>query len=68
MLAGMLASAYFFRVALESNRWAALIASGLAGLLPWRSYYGLMVLLPMAEMAWRIQGPPRPDAALPAAA
>jgi hypothetical protein len=57
MLSCMLACAYFFRVALENNRWSALVASGLAGLLAVAfKYYGLMVLLPMAEMAWRLQG------------
>ena len=57
MLACMLACAYFSGVALENNRWTALLASGLAGLLAVAfKYYGLMVLLPMAEMAWRLQG------------
>jgi hypothetical protein len=59
MLGCMLGSAYFFRVALEDDdgggrTWAALLASGLMGMLAAAfKYYGLMVLLPMAEMAWR---------------
>ena len=91
MLACMLASAYFFRVALGNNRCIAPVplpgtspppkgapmameglwqprqllgnsmlrpfASGVAGLLAVAfKYYGLMVLLPMVEMAWRLQG------------
>ncbi|MGD0655671.1 MAG: glycosyltransferase family 39 protein [Thermoguttaceae bacterium] len=56
MLGFMLAAAYGFRRALDDNSWAWLIASGFAGLLAVAfKYYGLMVLLPMAEMAWRGQ-------------
>ncbi len=54
MLGCMLWAAYGLRRALDNNSRAWLIASGLAGLLAVAfKYYGLMVLLPMAEMAWR---------------
>jgi hypothetical protein len=56
MLGFMLAAAYCFRRALDADSRAWLIACGLAGLLATAfKYYGLMILLPMAEMAWRGQ-------------
>jgi 4-amino-4-deoxy-L-arabinose transferase-like glycosyltransferase len=54
MLAGMLAAAYCFRRALDQGGVAWVILSGVAGLAAVGfKYYGLMVLLPMTEMAWR---------------
>ncbi len=57
MLGFMLAAAYGFRRALDDNSRAWLIACGFAGMTAVAfKYYGLIVLLPMAEMAWRGQG------------
>ena len=54
MLAGMLAAAYCFRRALDQGGVAWVVLSGVAGLAAVGfKYYGLMALLPMAEMAWR---------------
>ena len=54
MLAGMLAAAYCFRRALDQGGVTWVILSGVAGLAAVGfKYYGLMVLLPMAEMTWR---------------
>ena len=54
MLAGMLAAAYCLRRALDQGGVGWVILSGVAGLLGVGfKYYGLMVLLPMAAMAWR---------------
>ena len=56
MLGCMLAAAYGFRRALDDNSLGWLIASGFAGLMAMAfKYFGLIVLLPMAEMAWRGQ-------------
>ncbi len=56
MLGFMLAAAYGFRRALDDNSLGWLIVCGFAGLTAVAfKYYGLMVLLPMAEMAWRGQ-------------
>ncbi|MGA2059588.1 MAG: glycosyltransferase family 39 protein [Thermoguttaceae bacterium] len=56
MLGFMLAAAYGFRRALDEDGLAWLIACGFAGLVAVAfKYYALMVLLPMAEMAWRGQ-------------
>jgi hypothetical protein len=57
MLGCMLAAAYGFRRALDENSLAWLIACGFAGLIAIAfKYYGLVVLMPMAEMAWRGRG------------
>jgi hypothetical protein len=56
MLGCMLAAAYGFRRALDDNSLVWLIVCGFAGILAVAfKYYGLIVLLPMAEMAWRGQ-------------
>jgi Dolichyl-phosphate-mannose-protein mannosyltransferase len=56
MLGFMLAAAYGFRRALDNNSLGWLVACGFAGLTAVAfKYYGLMVLLPMAEMGWRGQ-------------
>ena len=56
MLGFMLAAAYGFRRALDDNSLGWLVACGFAGLTAVAfKYYGLIVLLPMAEMAWRGQ-------------
>jgi hypothetical protein len=57
MLACMLLSAYCFRRYLDEARrgwWTAAVLSGLAAAA--FKYYGLMVLLPLADMAWRQRG------------
>jgi 4-amino-4-deoxy-L-arabinose transferase-like glycosyltransferase len=57
MLGFMLATAYCFRRAVDENSRTWLIISGLAGLFAvGLKYYGLMILLPMTEMAWRGHG------------
>lgn len=58
MLAGMLAAACFYRRYLDEGRKArwllATIAAGMAGAL--FKYYGLMVLIPLADLAYRRDG------------
>ena len=57
MLGFMLAAAYGFRRALDDNSLGWMIVCGFAGLAAVAfKYFGLIVLLPMAEMAWRGRG------------
>ncbi len=57
MLGLMLAAADCFRRALDENSLAWMMACGFAGLAAVAfKYFGLFVLLPMAEMAWRGAG------------
>lgn len=57
MLASMLVSACCWHRHLEREGLRWLVAAGLAGLLgAMFKYYGLMILLPLAEMAWRRGG------------
>ncbi len=57
MLAGMLLSAFCYRVYLDGERVRWLIAAAVAGLFAAASkYYGLMVLIPLAEMTIRARG------------
>ena len=57
MLACMLLAAAFYRRYLDESRMRWLLATGVAGLLGVGfKYYGLMVLLPLAEMAHRQRG------------
>lgn len=60
MLAGMLASAACYRRYLDEGgrRWLAAAAMAGLGAASFK-YFGLMVLLPLAEMAWRKSGTPR---------